>query len=431
MNLVKNDEKLFKGLFHIAIKDVDVSDVEELKDEFRVKLLQICKVSRENLLTKMYGGMIELSALPPFTRREYHQESQYDIALTVEEELEHSYDSGRAFLRDLKLVIAQIVVKDWTPVYFKRVAMKVDILRRNLVSAVKAGCLSVIGMNKVLMNFDTQEVVGDAPIELGDLCIDLQDIGLELAALDESTSNDKILCRLRSRLEYVLERRGKNGDLWNSKFQDFLGALIERWHDHVQKWLCSNTAKFSSNNDIKKLQLEAILALVELKQGLSVCGCKCSECFWRCVLEKGHSYDHSCMSNHVCVDKCTYCSLELSDRGNEVEECQNFAGHDGNHDCRKKNHTCMKIYSLFDKSSNCSKSCCLKVGHEGTHKCSSSQHLCNKMCSLPSCKNLCVIQIKLGDHEKHACHERYCPKRCIMEGCPRSCSYEDHFHESY
>ena len=67
VNLVKNNEKLFKGLFYIAIKDVDVSDVEELKDEFRVKLLQICKRSRENFLTTMYGGMIELGAMPPFT----------------------------------------------------------------------------------------------------------------------------------------------------------------------------------------------------------------------------------------------------------------------------------------------------------------------------------------------------------------------------
>ena len=52
MNLVKNDEKLFKGLFYIAIKDVDVSNLEELKYDFRVKLLQICKRSHENFLTK-------------------------------------------------------------------------------------------------------------------------------------------------------------------------------------------------------------------------------------------------------------------------------------------------------------------------------------------------------------------------------------------
>jgi len=90
---------------------------------------------------------------------------------------------------------------------------------------------------------------------------------------------------------------------------------------------------------LQKLQLEAILSLAELKQGLSVCVCKCFVCFWRCVLQKGHSSDHSCMGNHSCDEKCTYCSLE-SHQGNELEECRNLAGHDGSHDCKKKNHTC-------------------------------------------------------------------------------------------
>ena len=156
-------------------------------------------------------------------------------------------------------------MKDWTPIDLKRVAMKVDILRRNLVFVVNEGFLSFPCTNKVLMNFDTQEVVSDAPIELGDLFIDLQDTSLELAALDDTTSNDKILCHLRSRLESVLERRGKYGDLWHSKFQDFLGALTKRQHDQVQNWLCSNTAEFSSSNDVQKLQLEAFLDLAKLK----------------------------------------------------------------------------------------------------------------------------------------------------------------------
>eukprot|EP01018_Ginkgo_biloba_P007841 Gb_06198 [translate_table: standard] len=378
VSLVKHDDKLFKGLFYIAIKDVDSSDVDDLKTEFHAKLLQICKKSRENFITKMYGGMVELAALPPFTRREYHQESLPDIALTVKEELDHSFESGRAFLRDLKLVIAQIAAKDWTPVDLKRVAMKVDILRRNLDSAIRAGCLSVTGLNKVLMNFDTQEEIIDAPIKLGDLFIDLKDTALELVTLDESMGIDKILSGLRSRLENVLERKGGNGDLWHSNFERFLLALADRRCVRVQQWLSCNTAEFSGSNNVQKLQLEASAALAELKQGLSVCGCKCSVCFWRCVLEKGHSSSHSCMGNHVCTEKCTYCSLE--------------------------------------------------IGHEGLHKCNSPQHLCKMKCSLASCKNLCVMSIECGEHEKHACHERYCTSQCIMDGCMRTCGYQDHFH---
>ena len=72
VNLVKNDENILKGLFYIAIKDVDVSNVEELKVEFHVKLSQICKISCEKFLTKMYGEMVEIATMPSFTQREYH-----------------------------------------------------------------------------------------------------------------------------------------------------------------------------------------------------------------------------------------------------------------------------------------------------------------------------------------------------------------------
>ncbi|KAH9320477.1 hypothetical protein KI387_015116 [Taxus chinensis] len=427
VNLVKSDEKLFKGLFYIAIKDVDLADVEDLKDEFRVKLLQICKRSRENFLTKMYGGMVELAAMPSFTRKEYYQEGLSEMALTVEEDLDHTYQNGRSFLRDLKLVTAQIAAKDWTPVDLKRVAMKVNILHKNLESAVREGQLSMSGASRVLVNFDTQEEIPDVPIELGDLLIEVQDSGLELAPTEESISNDKVLSDLRSRLGTIFKRKGVNGDQWHSVFQSFLGALIERRCDRVQKWLCSNTAEFTGNHDVQKLQLEAVVALAELKQGLSVCGCKCFVCFWRCVLQKGHSSDHSCMGNHACMEKCTYCSLETGLA--EVEECRNVAGHEGDHDCKRRNHTCGKICSLNEKSSNCTMACCLKIGHEGLHKCNSPQHMCKMKCSLARCRNPCVVPIELGDHEKHACHERFCPKKCIMDGCPRLCGKEDHFHE--
>ncbi|KAH9290309.1 hypothetical protein KI387_034426, partial [Taxus chinensis] len=207
VNLVKSDEKLFKGLFFIAIKDVDLADVEDLKDEFPVKLLQIRKRSHENFLTKMYGGMVELAAMPSFTRKEYYQESLSEMALTVEEDLDHTYQNGRSFLRDLKLVTAQIATKDWTPVDLKRVAMKVNILHKNLESAVREGQLSMSGASRVLVNFDTQEEIHDVPIELGDLLIEVQDSGLELAPTEESISNDKVLSDLRSRLGTIFKRK--------------------------------------------------------------------------------------------------------------------------------------------------------------------------------------------------------------------------------
>lgn len=87
----------------------------------------------------------------------------------------------------------------------------------------------------------------------------------------------------------------------------------------------------------------------------------------------------------------------------------------------------MEICSLFDKSSM-QHSCCLKVGHEGLHRCNSPQHMCKMMCSLPSCKNICVIKLSLGimknmlimrDIVLKNASWRVSPKLCLQISLPR------------
>ena len=76
---------------------------------------------------------------------------------------------------------------------------------------------------------------------------------LELAALDESILHDRI---------------GRNGDFWHTKFKDLLVALADIRCDHVERWLRYNATEFSGNNCVQILQLEVVLALAELNQGL-------------------------------------------------------------------------------------------------------------------------------------------------------------------
>lgn len=120
MALVKADAKLFQGLFYMAIKDVDIADVEDLKSEFFSKISQICSKSQDNFLTRMYGGLVEIAAMPSFNRPEFYESIEV-IAQTVQE-LEPSYLSGRSLLLDLKLVLAQIATKDWSPIDSMRIA---------------------------------------------------------------------------------------------------------------------------------------------------------------------------------------------------------------------------------------------------------------------------------------------------------------------
>ncbi|GLJ34373.1 hypothetical protein SUGI_0691130 [Cryptomeria japonica] len=180
---------LFKGLFYIAIKDVDTSDVEDLMQEFHEKISQICSKSQDNFILKMYDGKVEIAAMAPYNRSEYYTESLSELAATVTERIKVCYDSGFTFLRDLKLIIAQIAAKDWTSIDSKRVAVAVDMLRRNLTSAVHTGCLSVTNTNeelRVLDNFDTREEVPDFPVVVGDSSWNIRDTGLYLSPCTES-----------------------------------------------------------------------------------------------------------------------------------------------------------------------------------------------------------------------------------------------------
>ncbi|XP_057849511.2 uncharacterized protein LOC131060350 [Cryptomeria japonica] len=407
INLISPDEKLFKGLFYIAIKDVDRDDVEDLILEFSDKISQICRKSEENFITKMYGGKFEIAAMAPYNRSDYYGDSLSELAETVKE-TDSFYDNGSTFLRDLKLVISQIVAKDWTSIDSKRVGQIVDVIRRNLKVAINMGCLSFSNADDMqgLVNFDTQEEIPDEPVVVGDFSCNTRDQGLCLLPSHESSKASSIrdvLCQLRLELETVLPRKGNNGESWHSEFENFLRALGERRHDRVQHWVSSNTVEFCDHEEVKMLQLEASLGLGEVKQGLSICGGKCSVCFWRCVLEKGHDkFDsaHSCMGSHSCTENCTYCFRD----GDDSSLCGDLAGHEGAHNCKEKNHTCGETCHLVEISSNYNKVCSLGPEHPGLHKCNSPQHVCKTACSLPSCNNPCAVPIE-PNHKEHRCHE--------------------------
>lgn len=184
VSLVKEDSKLFQGLFYIAIKDVDTSDVEDLKMEFQEKILQICSKSKQNFLTSMYGGEVEIAAMPPFQRLEYH-DSIKEIASTVRE-LVPSHHNGLSFTRDLKLVLAQISAKDWSPIDSKRVAFKLCLLRKHWESAISSGCLVSDESSATLINFDTGDPIPELiSVQVGPHeAFDFHDTGVQLAPPD-------------------------------------------------------------------------------------------------------------------------------------------------------------------------------------------------------------------------------------------------------
>ena len=182
---------------------------------------------------------------------------------------------------------------------------------------------------------------------------------------------------------------------------------------------------------MKNLVLEAVAKLTSLQQGLTLCSCKCSRCSLRCIQKRSHSDRHTCRTDHKCTHTCTYCEDDYRHTSSgevTVGMCGDAAGHQGPHHCQVKEHTCGKNCSYLGKASNCNTACAEKVNHTGDHKCNSRQHMCRSSCSLRGCRNPCVSPFDLGNHDRHACHEKMCPLKCTMAGCNRNCGSMDHFH---
>lgn len=424
VSLVKQDSRLFKGLFYIAIKDVVSSDVDELKEEFITKIERLCEKVEESFLTRMYGGAMVVAAMPPIQRKEYH-ESVKEIAEVVEE-LETYFPSGRQFAADLKLITAQISTRDWSGTDSKRVILKLDLLRKHMQPAINWGSML---KDAPLTNFDTDEVVPEIPLETTTFAFDIPDTGLELFTVQDTANQvggGSLIQFLREKYQSVMRRSGSDDESWHAEFENFLLALADRRRSRVLQWLQCNTEDFAQDGDAQNLRLAATSILAELRQSLSLCSCKCKSCFLCCVLQKGHGADHNCMGGHVCTQACTYCVEEKRHEDFE-NECSLPSGHEGAHDCKVRPHCCGKQCRFLEQSPNCAHVCSLKPNHTGEHRCSTSSHLCGHTCSLPSCGNHCAIPLDL-EHALHECHEKMCPVTCTMEGCRRTCASSNHFH---
>ncbi|KAH7438563.1 hypothetical protein KP509_04G020600 [Ceratopteris richardii] len=433
VNLVKADDKLFKGVFYIAVKDVDCADVEDLKNEFFQKLTMICNRTSENFLVRMYDGQICILAFPPFQRQEYHFNT--DLLASEVREMDGQYASSRRFLQDFKLVLSQISAQDWCSMDSTRIMMRTFVLKNHLESAITLGQCN--GGEELVM-LDNDEIIVDDPIHLeSETCksFQLTDSGLELAvnrASEGMRSMDDIKELLRTKFQDAVQREDGSEGAWHASFQRFLNSLMERRQKRVIEWLMVNTEEFKEHDDVKQLILDATTTLVELKDKVLLCKRQCSKCLITCVLLKGHHSDHSCLGTHICSQECTFCREEQAIHFStctepKIMECSEKAGHSGNHDCHKRTHSCPQTCNKYEQSSNCYKKCSLRVNHEGEHICKSPQHMCREKCSLPGCENQCNIPFE-SEHDQHVCNEKFCPVQCLMPHCTRQCATEDHFH---
>ncbi|KAL3686193.1 hypothetical protein R1sor_004215 [Riccia sorocarpa] len=430
VSLVKADDKLFKGIFHFAIKDVGEEAVDELDHELSMKIRQMLANSKENFLTTMYGGRVILALMAPFSTANFYADIDQMYGSIASPQLPPSYMDGRSFSTDLKLLIAQISAQEWAPIDSKRIELRVHLLRTHLNSAVSLGHLDIKSHEGILVNFDSHEEITDYALQFDGKVFSGNDTGLKLKP-GEGDSIGPVLANLKEMFQEMVPRDGQNDETWHTAFVGFVEGVVNRRKQRVLEWISSNVRSFQQQDDIERLTLEVVTMCSELMQHLSVCSCTCEKCFFRCVREKVHVDGHSCLGDHFCTRSCSFCVAEKEDAAEEVvvNKCSDAAGHQGSHNCRIKSHTCSKACEYDGIAANCNKICAGMVGHEGRHRCNSREHKCAERCSLRSCNNPCITPFEITDHPRHVCHEKFCPLPCSMKGCNRRCESKDHFHD--
>ena len=477
VELIKGDDRLLRGWFYINIKDVDKRDIKDLQNHFRRKLEDICKEDENNFLTKMYRGQLAVQTFPTLGNQEFYVELDA-IRHHLQSAVTPSFKSGREFREVLKLLMAKIHMQEWSSFDRTAVAIKVDRLRRHLEVALQCGCILNHNGEVEPLVMANGEAVGDVSLVLdsGEDIPSYLDSGVVLAGPKEKRLiNDLALVFAKA---YRKRRDVEDANDWTACFQQFLHAVCDRRSQRIKAWVQSHVGDYDEDGDVRILRSEVKSSLSRLRQEWTLCGDKCSKCFFKCLLRKYHeNSEHNCLGDHRCHMSCSYCAAEspaeatlgppagLPARGHiagsdndecvmefdcdnegasngESSEaaiditssiqCRDQAGHAGKHDCKIRKHTCGQTCHLYGKD-NCNHSCVKKVGHDkepddGEHLCNAVQHLCGAPCSLPGCANKCISPYEMS-HERHACRDLACPKTCTMKGCNKKCQeVNDHFH---
>ncbi|ETO01697.1 hypothetical protein RFI_35742, partial [Reticulomyxa filosa] len=228
----------------------------------------------------------------------------------------------------------------------------------------------------------------------------------------------KLICLRR---ELVLEK-------WIANELNGFGFQTLRGNNNMQEQKIDTTdkrTKRSQNEVMTKFIKPFINTVLNQLQAtetlLMMCGAKCKNCYFLCLLQQSHQQssevEHNCLGSHQCDQVCSRCQQSEAETKENSLPCKLQSGHETLHDCREKNHTCGKDCSL-KQYGNCDDKCGLEFGHSDEIDCicNSLIHYCNANCSLSGCPNKCEINYS-KEHTRHECYEKRCTKCCEIPKC--------------
>ncbi|KIO18763.1 hypothetical protein M407DRAFT_224787 [Tulasnella calospora MUT 4182] len=408
------NQRLFKGLLTIVIKDVVDGDKRDIVKEFFAKFSQI--VSKEqatNFITVLHNSQLTVIPWSVIQSREFYALFGKLRNLLFSQKSTHG--TAGEFLMTLKTLMAKMKAQDWGSLDQTVIKHRVAALLEMLPAALEYGRSGSTFDADELRNLDDQGVV------------DHSDHNAKFYIGKDEGERERALASLLE--AWGVDPARGTVDEVATHLNDLASSRIT----HVEKWIEQNLSRFpADNSDIRNLKRDFKDLAERLRNALRLCPAQCNTCQLQCMLNLSHQHQsHDCRTSHMCITPCEY--AEEHDR---PVLCQLPAGHNGKHVCNPAIHLCGETCYLAGRK-GCQGHCSKPSDHEeGEHECSAKVHQCGKPCDLRdmvssngqrfSCPLLCAVPHD-EPHERHACDNRLaCPIRCEL--CQQYCATGDHFH---
>ncbi|CAI2192151.1 5809_t:CDS:10, partial [Funneliformis geosporum] len=158
--LFESDPKLFQAKLCVNIKDVPMSEKEEIVGEFRANLSRLISNEGENnFISRIFQGELNVIPWPMFNDAAWFNTLSYVNKKLYEQEAK--FDNVRAFLQNIKVIMAKLKICEWGSLDNTLIQIRVATLMRLLPFAVSHGMEQNCDIARHLMNHDTGERIDD------------------------------------------------------------------------------------------------------------------------------------------------------------------------------------------------------------------------------------------------------------------------------
>ncbi|KAG8901723.1 hypothetical protein FRC00_005050 [Tulasnella sp. 408] len=283
------NQRLFKGLLTIVIKDVVDGDKKDIVKEFFAKFSQI--VSKEqatNFITVLHNSQLTVIPWSVIQSREFYALFGKLRNLLFSQKSTHG--TAGEFLITLKTLMAKMKAQDWGSLDQTVIKHRVAALSDMLPAALEYGRSGSTFDADELRNLDDQGVVEhsdhNARFYIGK---DEGERERALASLLEDWGVDPARGAVDEVATYL-------NDLATSRIA------------HVEKWIEQNLSRFpADNSDIRNLKRDFKDLAERLRNAVRLCPAQCNTCQLQCMLNLSHQHQsHDCRTSHMCITPCEY-----------------------------------------------------------------------------------------------------------------------------